>query len=116
MAEEVEVNTQKREKTKQVYVSYLKWFLGAGVLAIIGTIAAYLLNTSHPLSGFQIRVLQIFSLVLEAVSLGQCGYSIQTWGGVSPAEKLNQKLFTAFSSMGFFLIIFSFQLESLQSV
>lgn len=110
------VITEQQNKVKQVCVSYLKWFLGAGVLAIIGTVGAYLLNTSYPLSGFQIKVLQIFSLVLEAGSLGQCGYSIQTWGGVSPAEKLNQKLFTLFSSIGFLLIIFSFQLESLQNV
>lgn len=108
-----EVNQLQEEKIRKVYGSYLKWFLGAGLLAIMGAIGAYLLNSSYPLSGLQIRAIQIFSLVLEACSLGQCGYSIQTWGGVSPPEKLNQKLFTLVSSIGFFLIIFSLQLESL---
>lgn len=102
MTEKVDVNTQQREKIKQVYVSYLKWFLGSSLLAILGTIAAYLLNTSYPLSGNLIKFLQIFSSVVEMVSLGQCGYNIQTWGGVSPAERLNEKLFARISLIGFF--------------
>ena len=91
-------------------------FFWATLLAIFGSSAAHYLNAFHSFSGLQIKLLQIFGLVLEAGSLGQCGYSIQTWGGTSPAEKLNQKLFAVFSGVGFFLIIFSFQLEASQPI
>ena len=73
MTEKVDISVQEKEKVKQVFVSYLKWFLGAAVLAILGTIGACFLNAFHPFSGLQIRIFQIFSLVLEAASLGQCG-------------------------------------------
>ncbi|MGC1879193.1 MAG: hypothetical protein WA347_06810 [Rhabdochlamydiaceae bacterium] len=105
-----------RQNVKEVIYSYLKWFLGAAFLAGLGSMAAYYANAFVPLSGFQIRIFQIFSLVLEVTSLGQCGYSIQTWGGTSLAEKLNQKLFAIVSSIGFFFIVFSFQLEALESI
>jgi len=114
MAQKVEINPAQKQEVKQVALSYLKWFVGASLLAVLGTIGAWLLNVSFPLTGFQARFLQVFSCVLEVTSLGQCGYVIQTWGGASPAEKLNQKLFTMFSLLGFFLVIFSFQLESVQ--
>ena len=112
------VNTSKKhnEKIKEVWFSYLKWFMRAGILAFFASLAAHYLNIYLPCTGLQIRIIQIFSLVLEAGSLGQCGYGIQTWGEVSPAEKLNERLFTLFSSIGVFLIVFSFQLEPSQSV
>ena len=116
MNEEVDANASQNEKIKEVGYSYLKWFFGAALLAGLGSVAAYYINASAPLSELPIRILQIFSLVLEATSLGQCGYSIQTWGGTSPAEKLNQKLFTIFSSIGFFFVVFSFQLEILPPI
>ena len=113
MTEKTSLNIEQQKKINQVYISYLKWFIGSGCLAIMGTVAAYFLNIFYPLPGFLIKGLQIFSLVVEAASLGQCGYNIQTWGGISPAEKLNEKLFAGVSSIGFFLIIFSFKLEGL---
>jgi hypothetical protein len=113
MAENISTNSQQKETIRTVVYSYLKWFLAAAFLATIGASSAYYLNAFSPLSDFQVRMLQIFSPVLEAASLGQCGYSyIQTWGTSSPAEKLNQKLFTIFSAIGFFLITFAFQLEA----
>ena len=51
--DENSVTIEQENKVKQVYVSYLKWFLGAGMLAIIGTVGAYLLNTSYPLKDFK---------------------------------------------------------------
>jgi uncharacterized membrane protein len=114
MSEKVDAN--QNEKIKEVGYAYLKWFLGAALLAGLGSVAAHYINAYAPLSALQIRILQVFSLVLEATSLGQCGYSIQTWGGTSPAEKLNQKLFAIFSSIGFLFIVFSFQLEILPPI
>lgn len=111
MIEQVNDYAEQKRKIKEVWSSYLKWFMGAAALAIFASILAYYLNICLPFTNLQIRIFQIFSTVLEAASLGQCGYNIQTWGGVSPAEKLNGLLFTIFSSIGFFLIAFSFQLE-----
>ena len=110
--EQVNEDAEQNRKTREVWSSYLKWFTGAAALATFASILAYYLNIYLPFTNLQIRIFQIFGIVLEAASLGQCGYSIQTWGGVSPAEKLNGLLFTIFYSIGFFLIAFSFQLES----
>jgi hypothetical protein len=103
-------------ENKEVFFSYLKWFIGLTVLASLGSVLAFYVNAAAPLSGLVIRILQIFGVILEATSLGQCGPSIQTWGGISPAEKLDQKLFMVFSSTGFFFIVFSFQLEPFQPI
>lgn len=116
MSEKVDANASQNEKIKEVGYSYLKCFFGTALLAGLGSVAANYVNVSAPLSGLQIRILQICSLVLEATSLGQCGYSIQTWRRTSPAEKLNQKLFKVFSSIGFFFIVFSLQLETLPPI
>jgi len=111
MSEETTISLEQQEKVKLVIFSYIKWFLGTLVLGVLGTLSALFLNDACPLSEMQIRILQIFSLVLEATSFAQCGYSIQTWAGMSPAEQLNQRLFTLFASVGFFLVVFSYQLE-----
>ena len=94
-----------------VWASYFKWFLFAALLAGGATLAAYYLNSVQVLTLWQIKGIQILSVLPEAAALGGCGYNIQAWGGQSKAEKLNEKLFIILSSVGFFFIVFAYQLE-----
>lgn len=111
MTKEVNDTTvEEHQRVKIVLFSYFKWFLGATTLAILASLAAYEANVLQPFTAMQIKFIQILSLLPEAAALGQSGY-IQSWGGDSPAEKLNEWLFTTLSSLGFFLMVFSFQLE-----
>jgi hypothetical protein len=112
MSTQTDEASQNKEAVKVVYLSYIKWFIGASLLALFASVLAYWANLHPFLTALQIRIIQIMSLVPEATALGQCGYNIQTWGGESPAEKLNGRLFTTLSAVGFFLIVFTFQLEA----
>lgn len=112
MTDETKQAIDEDQKVKVVLISYSKWFIGAATLAILASFAAYESNLYQPFSAFQIKVIQILSLLPEAAALGQSG-GIQTWGGKSTAERLNERLFTTLTSIGFFLMVFSFQLEVL---
>lgn len=111
MSAQVDDTSQKKEALKTVYRSYGMWFVGVSSLALLASISAYWINLHPFLTAMQIRMIQIMSLLPEATALGQCGYNIQTWGGQSPAEKLNGRLFTILSAVGFFLMVLTFQLE-----
>lgn len=113
MTEISTLSFEEKKKVKKVFSSYFAWFFLTTFLAVLGTVAAHFTNTAYALQEIQIKLIQILSLILEATSLGQYGYGIQTWGGESPAEKWNQRLFTFFSCVGFFLLVFSFQLKYL---
>lgn len=106
------IEIEQQENLKKVFKSYLYWFLGASILALIASTVAHLVNLHAPLSAGIIRFLQVGSVVLEAVALGQKGRDIQTWGGVSPAEIWDERLQNVFSRFGFFMIVLAFQLET----
>lgn len=106
------IKVEQRANLIKVFKSYSYWFLGASILAITASIMADLINLHVQLSAELIRFMQVGSVVLEAVALGQEGRDIQTWGGVSPAEIWDERLHNLFSRIGFFLIILSFQLHS----
>lgn len=96
---------------KFVLLSYLKWFLGACVLTLFAFVAVnlfkcYLMVNSEKLSGFSVLG-QICGLIFMAGALGKRGYEIQTWGGKTPSEILNEKIFLFFSVLGFFISVFS---------
>lgn len=112
MSAQTDEVSHSKEAVKTVCLSYSKWFVGASLLALFASILAYWVNLHLFLTALQIRIIQVGSLVPEATALGQCGYNIQTWGGESPAEKLNSRLFITLSAVGFFLIVFAFQLEA----
>lgn len=116
MTEQVNKNLEQNKKVKEVWSSYFKWFMYVAVLATFASILACYLNIYLSFTALQIRIIQILSIVLEAAPLGQRGHNIQTWSGVSPAEKLDGLLFIVLTSIGFFLIVFSFQLESPPSI
>ncbi len=101
----------ENNQTGPVWRSYGKWFLIAAIFAILASLVACLVNLYHPLNKIVIQILQISGAIIEATALGQCGFTIQTWEGVSKAEKLNSRLFWFFSVGGLVLLVFSFQLE-----
>lgn len=106
--------TSEADKTRLVYLSYVKCFCGAMVLAILGSLTATLLNEllpSHLLTPRAVHLFQMFSLVLEATSLGQSEWNVQPSHHLSRADKINNRLFFFLSRFGFFLIICSYQLK-----
>ena len=59
----------------------------------------------------EIEILKHLSLAIEATSIGQFGYEIQTWCGTTYPENLNKMLYKTFALIGVFFIVFSFQLK-----
>lgn len=93
--------------------SYLTGFFGSLGVVLLGLLASSLLNEFYPLEEGAIRLLQAFSVVPGSATLFAVqGWDIQTWGGHSPAEHLNHKLFTRFSLAGLFLPVVAFSLNS----
>lgn len=111
MTQEVSVNSQEEDAKKLVLASYFKWFLGSFFLICVAVFCALLANHYYPFSPISKNILQLFSILLTGSVLGKRGYDIQTWGGESSAEKLNDKIFLILSSIGFFLATFSYYLR-----
>ncbi len=99
-------------KTKQVLRSYGKWLALATTLAFLAYLSAEWTNTHYNLTEEFIRILQLISSILMISLLGQRGPEIQTWGGNSPSEKLNRKLFIIFYASGYFILIYSMHIKS----
>lgn len=108
--------TQKvteKDSLQLVRSSYWKGIVGSTCLVGIALCVSYLINRFYPLSDRVIGFLQAFSIVPGAAGLfGVPGWEIQTWGGESAAEQLNQKLFNRFSIAGLFLPVVAFSLTS----
>lgn len=96
---------------KQVVMSYVKAILFVAWLTFIAYLLALYVNAhiNYSIAEF-VKQLQILSAILMGASLGKRGYEIQTWGGQTPAEKLNEKVFVVFSGLGYFILIFSLYL------
>ena len=93
--------------------SYVTGFFGSIGVVLLGLLASTLINEFYPLEELTIRLLQAFSVVPGSATLFAVqGWDIQTWGGHSPAEHLNHKLFTRFSLAGLFLPVMAFSLNS----
>lgn len=93
--------------------SYLAGFFGSIGVVLLGLFTSFLINELYPLEDRTIKLLQAFSIVPGSATLFAVqGWDIQTWGGHSPAELLNQKLFTRFSIAGLFLPVMAFSLNS----
>ena len=93
--------------------SYLTGFLGSIGVVLLALLVSLLINKYYPLEESTIILLQAFSVVPGSATLFAVqGWDIQTWGGHSPAEHLNQKLFNRFSLAGLFLPVVAFSLCS----
>ncbi len=97
---------------QNVIKSYCKAAIISFILICFIHCLAIWINTFHFFSKSFIQGFQSFSIIPIATSvLGQKGWEIQTYGGISPAEKMNQKLFKIISIIGFFLAVFAFHLK-----
>jgi len=111
MEQEVDLAIEKHEDLKVVRASYLRWFVWSAILAALASILAWSFKSFQEVTAMQIRFSYILTAITETTALGQLGVEIQTWGGTSPAERLNKKLYNIFTSTAIFLLIFSVQLE-----
>lgn len=94
--------------TKLVINSYVKAITFVAGLAFIAWLLA--VNISWGSTTKLVKPLQIFSTILMGAALGKKGYDIQTWGGKTRAEKLNNRIFVVLSALGYFVLIFSLYL------
>jgi hypothetical protein len=98
------------EKTSEVVIEYL-WVLG-GVISVVALagISAKMLK-SRLRSGSQ-RLewwMELSGTVLLAFAgIARLGWSIQSWGGDSPAEQLNTAIFYSASGLGLWLLLVGF--------
>ena len=103
--------TQDDNRSSLVRKSYWVGFLGSAIIVACSLLAAFMIDRFFPLSELTIRLLQAFSVVPGSAALfGVRGWDIQTWGGKTPAEVLNQQLFKYFSAIGLFLPVLAFSL------
>jgi len=107
---------QEEKQIDQLWVvkkSYWTGFFGSIGVVLLGLLASFLINEFYPFADVTIRLWQAFSVVPGSATLFAVqGWDIQTFGGRSPAEFLNQKLFTCFSLVGLFLPVVAFSLHS----
>jgi len=103
--------TRDDNRYSLVRKSYWVGFLGSTIIVACSLLAAFIINRFFPLSELTIRLLQAFSVVPGSAALfGVRGWDIQTWGGKTPAEVLNQQLFKYLSAIGLFLPVLTFSL------
>src|SRR6516225_9313684 len=99
---------------KRVVLSYglaLCWVAAGVALAVIG---AHFINTARLpfVSDDLVRWMRVVTgLLFAAATLGRCGWSIQTWGGDSPAERWNTRIFRCLYLVGFALLVLSFLIK-----
>jgi ABC-type sulfate transport system permease component len=111
MTATVNETTKQDDHLKLVKKSYWIGFLGSVIVVVCSLLAAFMINRFFPLNELTIHLMQAFSVVPGSAALfGVRGWDIQTWGGNTPAELLNQKLFTRLSAIGLFLPVMAFSL------
>jgi hypothetical protein len=99
------------KKVVSSYGSALCWVAASVVLAVI---AEHFINkaklpfmTDDLVRGMRVVTGSLFA----AATLGRCGWSIQTWGGDSPAERWNTRIFRCLYLFGFGLLLLSFLIK-----
>lgn len=103
--------TKQDDRLKLVKKSYWIGFLGSVIVVVCSLLAAFMINRFFSLNELTIHLMQAFSIVPGSAALfGVRGWDIQTWEGNTPAELLNQKLFTGLSAIGLFLPVMAFSL------
>jgi hypothetical protein len=96
---------------KQAACRYGKAFVWVILGALVAGVAAHFFNAAQvPFSSEHfVRLLRVGAAsFFAAATLGRCGWDIQTWGGDSPAERWNMKIFRLLYVAGFVLVIFTF--------
>ena len=94
---------------KQTLLNYAQ---ALGLVVALGVLAAVLARISALkapiLCTEQARMIEFLlaSAFLLVAGIGRLGWSGQTWGGVTPAERMDQGIFLALSLIGTFLFVF----------
>lgn len=98
---------------QNVIKHYLFGFLATSGLVLFAHCCAKEANIFYDFSPKVIAWIEIFGWILGATSLYQLGWNIQSWGGKTQQEKLNQVLFKFFSIIGFFITVFTYFLKNI---
>jgi len=111
--EEIEnVKEQESKRTKEIRKSHVKSFLTVLVVSLLGFFLAEYVNSCFAFSLFQIRVFRLISVVVVAWAvLSKLSWEIQSWGGESLPEQVNNYSFRLFYSLGIFMAVVSLFLE-----
>jgi hypothetical protein len=95
----------------RILVNYLKSFLIVGVVSALAWFSAYLVVENFPILCSE-RARSVFflaaSILLIVAGIGRVGWEIQTWGGNSPDELLDLRIFRFLSLLGTFFLIFEY--------
>jgi len=96
---------------KQVVARYILAGCGVAIAVVAAFVIAYFINQarfSFLSDDFMSSLRVITAACFATAILGRSGWDITTWGGVSPAEKLNTTMFRVLYLAGFFLLVLSF--------
>lgn len=109
----IPIDEAQKDPLRLVKKSYWRAFLMSTAQVVFGLLIAFAINNFFSLDEFTIRILQASSLIPGSTAvLGARGRDIETWGGKSQPEWLNQKLFFWLSSFGLFFPVIAFSLTS----
>ena len=100
-----------------VLLFYVKALVYVAACLALGWLSATLARSRWPTLADSLTHAVVFLLgsgLLLVAAIGRLGWGIQTWGGDSPAERLDQRVFLVLSLLGTFLLVFEFFLGKSQ--
>lgn len=105
----MDVNIQQTSR-RAVVLSYVRMiFFGIGII-LAAMVAARLVNGFYPVHKGYIKFCEYMGYLGWCSTLGSLGRSIQTFGGESPPERLDDTLNNFFSILGVFFFVFAREL------
>lgn len=93
---------------KDIFYGYLKSVGITLFLILFGMLFCFLIKKHIQNHFLVIQYIRLFSASFIAISLfGRLGWTIQTWGGKSKPEKINNIIYKVLYGLGFFFLIIS---------
>ena len=106
------VKEQESKRIKSIRKSHFKSFILVSMVSISGFALALAINNYCPLQLFTIRVFRLISIIIIAWAvLSKLTKEIESWGGKSLPEQVNNFSFRFFYALGIFLAVTSLFLE-----
>ena len=106
------VKEQESKRIKSIRKSHFKSFALVSIVSISGFALALAINNYYPLQLFTIRVFRLVSMIIIAWAvLSKLTKEIESWGGKSLPEQVNNFSFRFFYALGIFLAVTSLFLE-----
>ena len=90
-----------------VFVSYLKAFVIICTTVFLGWLAAKVLISKFSFlitPALELALVVVGTILLLTAGIGKLGWHIQTWGGQTPAESINDWLFFLLTIVGAWLL------------